>query len=210
MEHWIQFLIPLAFGVVWVINALMNKETTPPPRGLSPSTRTGGTLPPAPRPTPRDAPQRFSQPQPPLPTTTRRSVEDDIIVISGDSNRPIRPQSRPTAASAQRRPARTKAAQPAPAQRRPEPVPDRSLGTKVSQSVSQTIDRPLELRPLSETMSAAGASGSASQAIAPTAVPNPASVEIRRLFSSPGNLRNAFILSELLQPPPSMRVRRSR
>jgi hypothetical protein len=216
MRDW-QWMLPIVLFVVYIINALLNKERPPAPRGLAPTSRTGGSLPPAPRPVSRDVGLRVPQPSPARPPERRSSSGDEVVVITSDTLRGNRPGQLPRLGSVtpQRRQVRPRTASSTGGTKRPEPTPDRPVRGWVSQSLSQTsvsqhIDRPLDVRPLTELQSAPNLSGQPSAVVNTEGLGPASAAEIRRSMASPSTLRDALILSELLQPPLVLRGRRPR
>jgi hypothetical protein len=183
-----KLIVPAVLLLVWALNQLFNKEVNPPiNRGTGLGPRPGG-LPPAPRSMDRGT----------------GGNADDVLVIRPET---IRAQPRPGTSVAARRQARAKPAAPAPA-KRPEPAPSRTLGAPLSQGVAQTIDRPLDVRPLAQATSAQSESAKVTAPIGPATVPNPALLGLRAALGSPARLRETFVLNELLQPPLALRGRR--
>ncbi len=104
-----------------------------------------------------------------------------------------------------------------PGQARTEPKTHRALSDQVNQSMALQRNKPLEITPLilvacSSVATAVASIGCATGA-AGTGTANPvtlSSLDIRKLLSSPGKLREIALLTEVLQPPVSLRPRRIR
>lgn len=105
----------------------------------------------------------------------------------------------------------------APSQGRAEPKTHRALSDQINQSMALQRNKPLEISPLFTSL--APLSLPLSQAsVAPQVqqergTANPVTLsglDIRKLLSSPGKLREFALLTEVLQPPVSLRPRRIR
>jgi hypothetical protein len=212
MNNHFELILPIVIAVIYLINAVVNKEKAPPTRGLAPTSRTGGSLPPAPRPPAREPALRVPQPTVQRPSSQRRPGQPEEIVVISDLSRGGRPQpARPAPSSPQRRAGRTRGGPSASSPRPPDAAPEKAVRGWVSQTVSQTIDRPLDLRPLTETQSIGGTALSAqTTSVSFTSAPEISSTaDFRRMIADPASIRDALILSELLQPPLVLRNRRS-
>jgi hypothetical protein len=162
-----------------------------------------------------------------------KNMDDAIVYIENDPTRrgTTRPVSSPgTAAStssASRLPRATQqrkgirgrpvTASGAPGQGKAEPKTQRALSDQVNQSMALQRNKPLEITPLFTSL--APLSLPLSQAsVAPQVqqergTANPVTLsglEIRKMLSSPGKLREFALLTEVLQPPVSLRPRRTR
>ncbi|MFO0959458.1 MAG: hypothetical protein U0800_18830 [Isosphaeraceae bacterium] len=192
----LKLIIPAIFLVIWAVNQLLGKEeVTAPPRGQPVGPRPGG-LPPAPRPpVSREVPQGWPSPSaaatPPRakPKADAFADSDDIFVIRGDGDPFVRPAPKP---SIHRRAARSR---PAAAPKAPEPAAPKRLGAPLPTGLTNT---PIDVK-LNERTS------TSTPAIEPlTTPPHP----LAELIRSPGRLREALLLNEILGPPRSLRGHR--
>lgn len=186
----LKLVIPALFLVIWAVNQLLGKEeVTAPPRGQPIGPRPGG-LPPAPRPpASQEVPQGWTSsptapPQPPTPRPKPVAFQpEDVFVIRADGDSIVRPAPGPAL-----RPARSK-----PPRKRSEPAASRRLGEPLPTSVNAA---PIDVN--------LGVSSSS-----PTPVPTTTAHPLAELIRSPGRLREALILNEVLGPPRALRgVRR--
>ena len=101
-----------------------------------------------------------------------------------------------------------------PSQARSEPETHRALSDQVNQSLAKQRSKPLELTPLnsplgslfvplSQSPAAAQVGNWQSNMVQPTLT----GVEIRKMLASPAKLREIALLSEILQPPVTLRRR---
>jgi hypothetical protein len=143
---------------------------------------------------------------------------------SGSSSTPAAaasasPGSRSPRGAQQRRGTRGRAGTPIspPSQFQAEPKTHRALSEQVNQSMALQRNKPLEIVPLFSSL--APLSLPLTQAsVAPLVqqergTANPVTLsglDIRKMLSSPGKLREFALLSEVLQPPVSLRARRTR
>lgn len=128
------------------------------------------------------------------------------------------PGSRGQRGTASRRGARARSGELVPArQGRGDSEPRRALSDQINQALTSQRGKPLEITPLAAPM--AGLTGSLSRPSTPVQVSLPLSAvpftgqqltaaEIQRMTDSPGRLREAFLLSEILQAPVALRPRR--
>lgn len=188
----LKLVIPAIFLVIWAVNQLLGKEeVTAPPRGQPIGPRPGG-LPPAPRPpVSRDVSQGWpspaSSPAPPQVKPKAPSTDtDDIFVIRGDADPFVRPGRGQASA---RRQSRTRPAAPPKA---PEPAAPKRLATPLPTGL---ITAPIDVK-----LNA--------QSFANTPPPQPLTAPahpLAELIRSPGRLREALLLNEILGPPRSLR-----
>jgi hypothetical protein len=191
-------------------------------RDASAAGRTSGGLP------DRRAPARWSDPVPPSRSTTGSpTVPHDGIVIIESEMRSSRPANGsfagqagaagsrvPTRAGQVRRGARGRS--PSNPTKAPEPGRPRALTSQVTESMAQKRNKPLEIAPLSSPLSLNDsplAKLTTRQQPAERnryfdAAPSLNADTVRAMIASPGKLRELALLSEILQPPVSVRKRR--
>jgi len=220
-------IVPLTFLAVWALSSILNKEANPlpnrPPQGFGP--RPGG-LPPGQRPparagapVARDPTLRWGDPAAGAGPGLRRPQalsEDEVLVIRAEPTRAAgQPLPRPgSGTAAVRRTARAKAA-PTTVPKRAEAKISRPLGGTTGLTRPGPGARALDdLAPLQGTQPGAASQplstvsvASRSNTIAASLSEN--SAYWRSLLNSRGKIREALVLNELLQPPLSMRRRRS-
>jgi hypothetical protein len=226
-----QFLVPLMFLAIWALTSLLNRDAQPlPPRtgpgGRSPNPygprsgsepMTANDLRPDPfrpegRPSPaQGAPGRPAAPRPrPL-----RSHDEGIVILEQDSG-----STKPTrlASSTPRRAGRGRSTSPTQPKKK-ESTPRQTFGTPLSSSplTGSTVTHTESLAPLSLVATATIAETTSIQTSrieSPRTRPverKAVSIEeIHELLRSPARVGEAFILSELLSAPVSMRGRRNR
>ncbi len=213
-----QFLVPLVFLAIWAITHVLNKDAQalPPrtggrPAGAKPSyepfTKSDDDR-------RADASRREGRPPSPRPRSTAIPPEEGIVILEQTSSgRPGRPASPST-----RRTPRGRAAPAAPAKKK-EVSPRHTFGAPLSSSplTGSTVTHPTSLAPLSleaATTIAQTTSVETSRIESPRTRPverKAVSIEeIHELLRSPARVGEAFILSELLSAPVSMRGRRNR
>ena len=172
--------------------------------------------------------------QPPRERAPQRpsigGLDDAIVYIENDPSRgamrtsATQPQqgaapspsgSRPTRSGPQRRGNRSRtAATGPPSQARTAPETHRALSDQVNQSLAKQRTKPLELTPLnlplgslfvplSQSPDATQVGDWQSNMVQPTLT----GVEIRKMLASPSKLREIALLSEILQPPVTLRRR---
>ena len=204
-EMLIKAVVVLSIMAIWAITSLFNRESTPTP------TRSNGPIPPpGPRP-PADPTLRWAPTASPQNPGPRRVAigDDDILIISSDTNRPTRPgQARPLATAGPRRTPKARLAPRAPAARVEPPPPQRPRLAGVSQNVSQQIARsslglsPLDAIPAASAPMTLGLSSLPSE---PIHAPLITISAVAASLADPVRLREAFIINEILQPPVSLR-----
>jgi hypothetical protein len=206
-------LLPLTFIAIWAIASLFSRENRPAPRPAQPLGPRPGGFPPPPgqRPGPRpgqvtlgaDQAARFGNPGGANP---RGGMGDEILIIRPEAQRtPVRPTSSGAAA---RRPSKARAAA-APAPKRAEPAPNRGLSGLSGHGVSQQLaSQPLEAIRLLGVQSGLSQPSSTGPATASPRPPSDSPVDPLNLFNSRDKVRAAILMSEILQPPVSMRRRR--
>jgi len=234
IDNWFQLIIPLTFFAIWALTAIFNRDAQPlPPRQGRPQgpngPRTAGGMAPArplePRPEGplRDPALRWSspagRPQPGPGGLTRGGPfagrEEEILIIRPEPSRPARSAGTrsPGGSSSTRRASRPRSS-PAPLPPQDEGTRPRALGAPLAQKLPLPVGRPLELSSLTHPLSPlvpegatgpATASPPATSAARPSAQPSTLSIDFGLLTGSPARLREAFILSELLQPPLALR-----
>jgi hypothetical protein len=197
-------------SIVWALVQILTKEAPPTPnRGQSLGPRPGG-LPPAPRPPVREPAPRWTPPvaQPASAGSRLANASDDVIILSAETLRtPLPVTPRPAGAAARARPARkTKPTTPA-APGRPEPA-RKLLGGGVTQSLSQTLEKPGPLLPMAIGMSPLSIAPETVRAPETTSPTPTSTLDVRAALMSPSRLREAFVLNELLKPPVALRSRR--
>ncbi len=205
MNEWRNLIIPLLVLSFWGLRQIFERESPPANRLPPPGPRPGGPRPPEGIAN-REPSLRWSGP-PPRPTPEPRRAggrasarDEEVIIIRPEA---ILPDSPPSRQGQARRPPRTRSAG---VSRAPEPPLDRTLGGAISQSVGQVLDRQIGLGPVDQRGSL---SKSSTRAALPTDAEPPATA-LARALKSPGKLREAFILNELLQPPLALRGPRRR
>jgi len=99
----------------------------------------------------------------------------------------------------------------------PEPGRPRALTSQVTESMAQKKNRPLEITPLSSPLSLSDSHLVKLSTRQPAdrhsfadAAPSLSAETVRTMLASPAKLREIALLSEVLQPPVSMRTRRRR
>jgi hypothetical protein len=206
----------VAMTIAWALIQLLGKEMPATP-GRSSTGGTPGGLPPAPRPPDRGsrsaqqmpATARWVNPPPPAASPPPRlpNASDEVIILSSETLRNPLPVVPRTGVTAQKtRTVRRPKTPATPA--RPEPARSRSvLGGAVTQSVAQSLERPIDLQPL--TNAAALASSQAAETPRPSGAtdrgsPQP-TIDVKSFVESRARVREAFLLSEILQPPRALR-----
>jgi hypothetical protein len=201
LNDWSNFIVPLTFLAIWALTSLFNREAKPlpnrpgsrpvPPPGPRPGERVGG---PAGRdPTTRRPVAQGFEPRRPAP-----GRDEDVLIIQAE---PIRPTPPKTGAGASaRRVARAKLP-PETAPKRIEPATSRPLVTGLGLPPQQ-ITKPLVVGPLAAPPSSLTATPVATKAAPATKPPTtPSEPLLARAVRSPERLREAIVLSEILQPP---------
>jgi hypothetical protein len=234
IENMFQFIVPLIFVAIWALTAIFNREAQPlPPRpGRPPGPRPGGGIGPPRELEPRaegltrEAPLRWSSPPAAAPAapgglTRGRPFggrDEEILIIRSEPAPPRTPGARsPGGSPSTRRAGRSRPAPSPPPQRSEAARPRGTLGAPLAQNVPLSIAQPAELGPLASPLSALAPEGTiqsvtAAQPTAPAArssssPPSQPAIELGLLTVSPARLREAFVLSELLQPPLALRRR---
>ena len=210
-DQLIRAIVPLTFLAIWAITSLFNREskTAPPARST--------TNPPGFGPRPGEPAMRWSPPANPRPggqpATARRVPmgDDDIMVIPSDGSRGGRATPiKPTTSLLNRR--GTKGRPAAAPVTRAEPVSTRTKLAGVSQNVNQHLTSvSIDMAPLT-AMPASATSMSMSLATAPSvaavAYHAPLVTLLSAALADPVRLREAIIISEILQPPLALRGKR--
>ena len=189
-ELLIKVIIPVILLIFWGLSSVFNREKTE----KAAKERAQGF---APRQT------LYQPPRPASPTARSGGSNDEVMVIRGEA---VRAPSRPPQPQ-KRNAGRGRGNQAASGRRAPDPPTVRSAFGNVAAELNHSLTRPLEMRPLSESMALSpSASGTAS--ISSSSKPETAaSIDLRAALSDPVRLREAFILNEILLPPISMRAR---
>lgn len=221
----IQFIVPLTFVAIWALTSLFNREAQP-----LPSRSTGRPVPPdlpkpparpmaprGPEAPPREPPMRWGPSTSeaanrPAVRRTSTKLDDDVLIIRSE---PTTTPQRLSVEAPRRRSARPRPGT-SPAPSRPEPTPIQSaLSQSLVRDSPLLNTRPLEIDQLAlpPTITNAHTVGPAA---ATTAASRPAAVfaltgaNFLNLVGSSSRLREAVLLSELLQPPLALRPRRNR
>ena len=204
-------IFPLGLLAIYALTALTNRDPKPLP-GRAPSNSPYGPRPQPPPPlnrppTPERTPEiRWAPMTPPTsPPPRPGGLDDDIVII--EPARTVRPTgSRGVSPNRRNRPKQggTAASKPS--------VSGQSKGlANVSQVVNQQIASAMVIKPLTETTVAQpvqrSASASASQPLDMEGSGQKAG-QIAAAFTDRSKLREAFILSEVLQLPVSLRKKR--
>jgi hypothetical protein len=211
LDEILKAFLPLTFIAIWAIASLFSRENRPAPRPAQPLGPRPGGFPPPPgqRPVARpgqvalatDPAGRFGNPGVGGP---RSGMGDEILIIRPEPQRPpVRAQS-----AQPRRPAKARAV-PAHTPKRAEPKPNRGLSGLSGAGVSQHIaSQPIEAMRVTGVTSGLTQPSSAGPATASPRPPSDSPVDPLHLFNSRDKIRAAIIMSEILQPPVSMRGRR--
>jgi len=189
VEVLIKVIIPVILLIFWGLSSVFNREKTAKERAQGPAQRQNLYQ------TPRPAPQNAQSGSP----------NDEVLIIRGEPRRTPSRQPQPPKRNAGR--GRVRGNGSAQAWQAPEAERSRNPSSNVSAELNQSLTRPLEMRPLSESMAlSASASGTAS--ISSSSKPETAaSIDLRAALSDPTRIREAFVLNEVLLPPISMRAR---
>lgn len=191
----IKVVIPMMILIFWAISGVVNREKCQK-AARERATSYGQRLSPYQQARP---PQR---PAPPPPTPRYvPPAQDDVLVIRGEPSRPPSRQPQPQKRNNRQRSGSGRRGQ--------EPSPSRNrdlVGGNLAADVNQSLTKPLEIRPLAETMAMSpSASGTAATVVdAPTTA---VADRFRGVLTDPARIREAFILNEILQPPVSLRKR---
>jgi hypothetical protein len=221
-----QFIVPLTFLAIWALTSLFNREAPPLPQRVGrpqppggPGSGPGGAVVRS-EALNRDPSLRWAPPAgSDRPGVRRAGRPDDEILIIEENRRPAAQSptnagaTRPAAGSGARRGSRPRPAAPAP--KRPEPTASRPLsGTLAPSNAMTPMARHLDLNPLNLPASplmpsdprdlARTISEPTRQASRPALVWD----DYKLLVSTPSKLREAVLVSEILQPPLSLRRRR--
>lgn len=195
-----RIIIPVVMLIVWALSNLFNRENAAAKdRAMGLGPRPGFP------PRPGERPGGSS-----MTSANRPTAKDDgIIILRSETTRPGARSTSP----ARRNQGRTRPASSSP--RHPEPPPSRPkeiLGGRISAEVNQTITRPLEIRPLTESVSAANELEAAATSTAPAVgyVAATSIADLRLALSTTARIREAFLLNEILQPPMARRRQRHR
>jgi hypothetical protein len=210
LDEILKAFLPLTFFAIWAIASLFSRENRPAPRPAQPFSPRAGGFPPPPGQRPNSRPGQVTLANDPsgrFGNPGGIGTRDEILIIRPE---PQRTPVRTGAASAQpRRPAKARAA-PAPAPKRAEPKPNRGLSGLSGHGVSQQIaSQPIEAMRVTGVTSGLTQPSSAGPATASPRPPSDSPTDPLHLFNSRDKVRAAIILSEILQPPVSMRQRRS-
>lgn len=201
-EMLIKIIIPVILLVFWALSNVFNREN---PQNAAKDRMTPNPSRPASYPPPRPVERR--------PAPAHRYVppreNDEVLIIRAEPNRP---QPRPGGNGPGRRQAgRQRGAQSGgPSGRRAEPSPSRNrdlVGGSLATDVNQSLTRPLELRPLSESLADSASVTNDPAPAASSAASSPSAAAIRTNLGDPSRIREAFVLNEILQPPLSLRRR---
>lgn len=210
-----KLIVPAIFLVFWVLNQLFgqeNKAAPAPAKGQPLGPRPPGRMPPAPRPSTapvvRDPTLRWPSPSESGGVSVRRptpSGAEEILIIRPEA--PPRPGGGGTSA---RRPKANSSA----GAKRAEPAKARPLISAVAPSTAQGLDQssgPVSPAPTSASAAkTAAASPAAPMVTTQGPVASPSLSGLLLAARSPSQLRDAIILSELLQPPVALRTPRRR
>jgi hypothetical protein len=205
-------IVPLTFLAIWALTALFNRDTKAlPPRTQSSNNPYGlrPTPPPAP---PRSATIersptiRWAAPGGGVSSAQKGGLDDDIVILDS-------PRTGRSGASKGVSPTRRSKPRPVQASKPNQSATARGGLAGVSQSVNQSIATTLTLQPLSET-SIATPVQSVTAATAATSIDvgdvKSGLAGVANAFSDPKRLREAIIVSVILQPPVSLRGRSRR
>ncbi len=213
IEVLMKLIVPAIFLIAWALNQLFNKESPASPNRSGPSLgpRSGGGLPPAPRPGPRNAEEQGRNPatlrwpkdatnDPMARAGGSQPAGSDEIIILGTETRPPRRSGPPSRGRGGRR-GRPGAA---PEPEREESTRKNVLNLDLPKPISQSID----LRPVMEPL--VGPIMPLDPKATDTVRPVPIGTALTALdlqisVRDPARLREAILLSELLQPPVSQR-----
>jgi hypothetical protein len=202
IEEVLKAFLPLAFIAIWAIFSLFSRENRPIPR--QPMGPRPGGFPPPPRPAqggiPTD-PGRFANPGVARQAPARGGVatrDDEILIIRPE---PTRAPARPIPSAGQARRSTKPRSAPAAAPKRAESAPTRgSLANVSGIAVTQQIKaKPIEVTRLPGVQPGLQPAPAALQA-QPSLVGKPL-IDVRQLIASRDQVRAAFLLSEILQPP---------
>lgn len=217
-EILIKLIIPAILLIFWALSNLFNRENNAnaaaQARGATPGPRPSGY--PGPRPGERERDRNrtvvtTSRPAPPRPR------DDEVLIIRAETNPPPgrannQAPGRSSPTTAQRRNAvRGKAAQ-VPQPRKPDAPTVRHVDlfdAKISRNVDQAATKPMEIRPLTESVAAVVTQSSLSSVPTMAAGLTPPStiLDLRIGLATQGRIREAFLLNEILQPPMALRNR---
>ena len=221
LENLFQFIVPLTFLAIWALTSLFNREAQPlpqrmarpqPPGGPGPG---GGTL--RSEALNRDPSLRWTSPTVSDRPVARRPNEEILIIEETrrpSSTAPMNaPATRSSAGGGTRRGSRPRPAAAAP-KRTETPTPRALSGSLTPVAGMAPMSRTLDLNPLNLPASPLMASHQrdlAHTVSEPTRqATRPALVwdDYKLLVSTPSKLREAILVSEILQPPLSLRRRR--
>ena len=200
LEVLIKLVIPAILLIFWALSNLFNRENAAQAKGNSPL----GPRPPGyPGPRPAERP-RPTPPARQVPPSSSRG-DDDILVIRSETNRPA---ARP-GAPARKNPGRGRNPQSSPSRRaEPTPRPREQLGGRISADVQQVITRPFDVRPLTESGPEVIGRDATDSALRDAAGTQLATLDdLRAALTSQRQIREAFVLNELLQRPIALRNR---
>jgi hypothetical protein len=220
LDNLLQFFVPLTFLAIWALTSLFNREAQQlPPRVGRPQPPTGpgqgvssATV--RPESLKRDPTLRWASPTAGDRPAQRRPVgrPDEEILIIEETRRPLgQAATRPGAGATSRRGSRNRPA-PAPSPKRTEPSSLRPLSGAYGSS--QPMNRQLELNPLAMPYSPlmvkapSDLAKAVSEATVEAVRPVPVWDDFRLLLNSPSKLREAIVVSEILQPPLALRRRK--
>lgn len=178
MDSGVKALVGIVIAAFWLMSQVLGSKTRKPDRRLPPAPMPPGPLPQA----PPTLPGRLRKPSPASRTMPTRNVGTGRANV-GRRGGPM--YERPPAMPARSAPLPTRAVTAPPVQRRPDLTPEyHGIAAPISRSLRDTSD--------------------GKKAAAPTTGPLPRGEFIAALLQ-PRNLRKAYILNEILQPPVSMR-----
>ena len=225
IDNLFQFIVPLTFLAIWALTSLFNREAPPLPQRMGRPQPPGGPGSAILRSEAlnRDPSLRWAPPSAPDRPVVRRPPgrPDEEILIIEETRRPAASSSANAAASRSgtgggaRRGTRPRPAAPA-TPKRTEPATPRALsGTLASSGSMAPMARQLDLNPLNLPPSPLLASDPrdlARTVAEPTRqASRPALIwdDYKLLVSTPAKLREAVLVSEILQPPLALRKRRT-
>ena len=230
IDNLIQFIVPLTFLAIWALTSLFNREAQPlPPRtgrpfgpdGPRPGEFPGQARPPI-RPVegraPNPVPQWARQTSLDRPQGRRSPVggDDDIVILESETRRPASPP--PSKASGSVSPRRSARGKPAatPAPKKAEPATPRALSKSVHSEAAMTLSQHMALNPLTKSQAPLlpheVIESGQSNRLPPHSAAHPtmSGTAFALTTITPAKLREAILLSEIIQPPLSLRGRRTR
>jgi hypothetical protein len=204
-------IVPLAFLAIWALTALFNRDAKPLPNRVQGSPSPYGPRPPAPTRTTvveRSPTLRWSPQGTASPARSGSGNDDDIVILDSPRQQPLRPgPARGVPSTRRTRPKPVAPAKPAATAAKP-----KVSQSGISQTVNQQITGGLTIEPLS-TSSVPSTSIATVAAAAPRGEQGGTfrrSVSVAALINSPEKIREAILVSEILQPPLALRHRMRR